>query len=47
MHTDAVVPGQRVLVHDDLLATGGTALAVCGLVEELGGWSPASRSSPS
>jgi adenine phosphoribosyltransferase len=37
MHTDAVAPGQRVLVHDDLLATGGTALAVCRLVEELGG----------
>lgn len=37
MHVDAVAPGQRVLVHDDLLATGGTALAVCRLVEELGG----------
>ena len=37
MHVDAVVPGQRVLVHDDLLATGGTALAACRLVEELGG----------
>jgi adenine phosphoribosyltransferase len=37
MHIDAVVPGQRVLVHDDLLATGGTALAACRLVEELGG----------
>lgn len=37
MHTDAVAPGERVLVHDDLLATGGTALAVCRLVEELGG----------
>jgi adenine phosphoribosyltransferase len=37
MHVDAVEPGQRVLVHDDLLATGGTALAVCRLVEELGG----------
>jgi adenine phosphoribosyltransferase len=37
MHTDAVAPGERVLVHDDLLATGGTARAVCGLVEELGG----------
>lgn len=37
MHTDAVGRGQRVLVHDDLLATGGTALAVCELVEELGG----------
>jgi adenine phosphoribosyltransferase len=37
MHTDAVAPGDRVLVHDDLLATGGTARAVCELVEELGG----------
>jgi adenine phosphoribosyltransferase len=37
MHTDAVAPGERVLVHDDLLATGGTAAAVCRLVEELGG----------
>ena len=37
MHTDAVVAGERVLVHDDLLATGGTARAVCELVEELGG----------
>ncbi len=37
MHTDAVHCGTRVLVHDDLLATGGTAKALCGLVEELGG----------
>ena len=37
MHVDAVAAGQRVLVHDDLLATGGTALAVCRLVEGLGG----------
>jgi adenine phosphoribosyltransferase len=37
MHTDAVAAGERVLVHDDLLATGGTARAVCALVEELGG----------
>lgn len=37
MHRDAVRPGSRVLVHDDLLATGGTAMAVCGLVEDLGG----------
>ncbi len=29
--------GTRVLVHDDLLATGGTAMALCELVEELGG----------
>lgn len=37
LHTDAVHRGTRVLVHDDLLATGGTALALCELVEQLGG----------
>jgi len=37
LHTDAVAAGARVLVHDDLLATGGTAQAVCALVEQLGG----------
>ena len=37
VHADAVRPGQKVLVHDDLLATGGTALALCHLVERLGG----------
>ena len=37
LHTDAVRSGARVLVHDDLLATGGTALALCELVEQLGG----------
>jgi adenine phosphoribosyltransferase len=37
MHEDAVKPGMRVLVHDDLLATGGTARAKCDLVERLGG----------
>jgi adenine phosphoribosyltransferase len=36
VHTDAVEPGQRILVIDDLLATGGTALASCELLEELG-----------
>ena len=36
MHADALAGGIRVLVHDDLLATGGTAAAVCKLVEELG-----------
>ncbi|WP_350287391.1 adenine phosphoribosyltransferase [uncultured Croceitalea sp.] len=37
IHTDAIEKGQRVLVHDDVLATGGTAKAVCNLVEQLGG----------
>jgi adenine phosphoribosyltransferase len=37
LHSDAVRPGTRVLVHDDLLATGGTARALCDLVETLGG----------
>ena len=37
LHSDAVGPGARVLVHDDLLATGGTARALCELVEQLGG----------
>ena len=37
IHRDAVQPGQRVLIADDLLATGGTAKAVVDLVEGLGG----------
>jgi adenine phosphoribosyltransferase len=37
VHADVLEPGTRVLVHDDLLATGGTARALCGLVERLGG----------
>ena len=37
IHSDAVRAGSRVLVHDDLLATGGTASATCSLVEQLGG----------
>jgi adenine phosphoribosyltransferase len=37
LHTDALGPGRRVLVHDDLLATGGTARALCELVQSLGG----------
>jgi adenine phosphoribosyltransferase len=37
IHTDAIGPGDRVLVHDDLLATGGTARALCELVETAGG----------
>ena len=37
MHRDAIHPGERVLIIDDVLATGGTAAATCRLVEELGG----------
>ena len=37
MHTDAIKPGQRVLIVDDLLATGGTVSAAMELVEKLGG----------
>lgn len=37
MHRDAITRGQRVLIVDDLLATGGTAAATVKLVEELGG----------
>lgn len=37
MHRDAIHPGERVLVIDDVLATGGTAAATCRLIEELGG----------
>lgn len=37
VHEDAITPGMRVLVHDDLLATGGTAKAACEMVERLGG----------
>jgi len=36
-HVDAVQPGQRVVIVDDLLATGGTAAAAAALVERLGG----------
>jgi adenine phosphoribosyltransferase len=37
MHADALAHGARVLIHDDLLATGGTARALAELVEQLGG----------
>ena len=37
MHKDAIKPSQRVLVTDDLLATGGTIAATIKLVEDLGG----------
>lgn len=37
IHTDAIKKGDKVLIHDDVLATGGTAKAVCELVERLGG----------
>jgi adenine phosphoribosyltransferase len=37
IHTDGVRPGERVLIVDDVLATGGTAQATAGLVERVGG----------
>lgn len=37
IHKDAIKPGEKILIVDDLLATGGTALAVAKLVEKLGG----------
>lgn len=36
IHRDALQPGARVLIIDDLLATGGTIAATCSLVEQLG-----------
>lgn len=37
LHIDAIEKGQRVVIVDDLLATGGTASATCSLIEQLGG----------
>ena len=37
MHKDAITPGQKVIIIDDLLATGGTVKATIDLVEKLGG----------
>jgi len=37
IHKDAISSGDKVLIHDDLLATGGTAEAACKLIEKLGG----------
>ena len=37
MHADAIKEGDRVVIIDDLLATGGTAVAACNLVKKVGG----------
>jgi len=37
IHEDAIEKGERILLHDDVLATGGTAKAACKLIEQLGG----------
>ena len=37
MHIDSIKPGSNVIIVDDLLATGGTAMAACQLVKQLGG----------
>jgi len=37
IHVDSIKKGEKVLIHDDVLATGGTAEAVCRLIERLGG----------
>ena len=37
LHPDLIPTGSRVLIHDDVLATGGTVAAIAGLVEQLGG----------
>ena len=36
MHTDAIQPGERVLLIDDLIATGGTAVGACKLMKSVG-----------
>jgi adenine phosphoribosyltransferase len=37
IHKDSIIPGERILLHDDVLATGGTAKAACELITRLGG----------
>ncbi len=37
VHPDLIPPGARVVIHDDVLATGGTVEAICGLIEQIGG----------
>ena len=37
IHTDAIAPGEKILLVDDLIATGGTAEAACKLIEKMGG----------
>ena len=37
MHKDSIMPGQKVVIVDDLIATGGTIQAIAGLIEQLGG----------
>lgn len=37
MHKDSITPGQRVFIVDDLVATGGTTMAIVKMIEKLGG----------
>ncbi|WP_300436935.1 adenine phosphoribosyltransferase [Christiangramia sp.] len=37
IHEDAILKGEKILLHDDVLATGGTAAATCKLIEKCGG----------